>query len=161
MAQKLDQDLKKKKIFDSVQQAAVVGLLRTNDLFQYRFAQLFREYGLTQPQYNVLRILRGEGKPLPCLEIASRLITMVPAITSLIDKLEKRELVERKRCSKDRRVWYVSLRPEGGKLLKKMDKPVAELHAELCRGLTAKECRQLAELMEKARSVHPAKAELE
>ncbi|QGJ70355.1 HTH-type transcriptional regulator MgrA [Planctomycetales bacterium 10988] len=151
MAGKLEQQLKKKRSFDTPQQSVIVGLLRTNDLFQYRFGKLFREYGLTQPQYNVLRILRGEGKPLPCLEIASRLITMVPAITSLIDKLEKRSLVTRQRCNHDRRVWYIGITEAGLTLLSEMDEPVTALHNELCQGLSDEECRQLVELMEKAR----------
>ena len=154
MAGKLEKELKKQRGFESVQQSAVVGLLRTNDLFQYRFSHLFREYGLTQPQYNVLRILRGEGQPLPCLEIASRMITMVPAITSLIDKLETRELVTRKRCTADRRVWYVALTDAGCQLLLQMDHPVMELHRGLCSGLSTAECRQLVELLEKARAPH-------
>jgi DNA-binding MarR family transcriptional regulator len=154
VAGKLEKELRKKRGFDSVQQSVVIGLLRTNDLFQYRFGRLFRDYGLNQPQYNVLRILRGEGKPLPCLEIADRLITMVPAITSLIDKLESKGLVARDRCARDRRVWYVALTPDGHELLKKMDGPVSELHASLCRGLNKTECRQLVELMEKARAAH-------
>lgn len=137
--------------FDSPQQAVVVGMLRTNDLFQYRFGRLLRGYGLTQPQYNVLGILHGGGRPLPCLEIAHRMITIVPAITSLIDKLEKRELVTRQRCHKDRRVWYVSLTDAGKKLVAQMDAPVASLHQELCSGLTKTDCRQLVQLLEKAR----------
>ena len=154
MAGKLEKELKKQRGFESLQQSAVIGLLRTNDLFQYRFSHLFREYGLTQPQYNVLRILRGEGQPLPCLEIASRMITMVPAITSLIDKLEARELVTRKRCTADRRVWYVALTDAGRELLQQVDAPVMELHRGLCSGLSAAECRQLVELLEKARAPH-------
>lgn len=152
MSGQLEQELKKKGSFDSVQQSVVIGMLRTYDLFQYRQAQFFREYGLTQPQYNVLRILRGAGTPLPCLEIADRLITKVPAITSLIDKLEKRQLVERARCSRDRRIWYVSLTAAGAKLLKKMDAPVLQQHAELCAGLSEPECVQLTALLDKARA---------
>ncbi len=161
MAGKLKQQLKKRRGFDSLQQTAVVGLLRTNDLFQYRFGQLFREFGLTQPQYNVLRILRGEGTPLPCLEIAARMITIVPAITSLIDKLEKRKLVTRERCSEDRRVWYVALTDAGSELLKEMDKPVMAMHDKLCGGLSSGECKQLTELLEKARGPHDASAEFD
>ena len=85
---KLQHELKKKRPFDSPEQEAALNLLRTNDQLQIRFARLFREHGLTTSQYNVLRILRGEGKPLPILEIASRMITVVPGITGLIDRLE-------------------------------------------------------------------------
>ncbi len=156
MGGNLEKELKKKKAFDSPQQAVVVGLLRTNDMFQYRFAKLFREYGLSEPQYNILRILRGEGQPLPCLEIASRLITMVPAITSLIDKLEKRELVSRQRCTQDRRVWYVAITSEGMQLLTRLDEPVMNLHHQLCAGLSKTDCHQLVQLLEKARDAHCA-----
>lgn len=151
MAGKLETELRKKQGFDSPQQSVVIGILRTNDLFQYRFARLFRLFELTQPQYNILRILRGEGKPLPCLEIADRMITMVPAITSLIDKLELRGLVSRERSTKDRRVWYVTLTAAGKTLLAELDEPVMALHARLCSPLTKAECEQLANLMEKVR----------
>ena len=70
---------------------------------------------LTSPtQYNILRILRGEGKPLPILEIASRTITVVPGITGLIDRLERAGFVNRLRCQKDRRVIYVARSTDQG-----------------------------------------------
>ena len=148
---KLQRDLKKRRPFELPEQEVVVSILRTNELFQHRFAQLFREYGLTQPQYNILRILRGEGNKLPSLEIASRMITVVPAITSLIDKLERRELVKRERCGKDRRIWYVSLTKNGKKLIKEMDEPNRAMHKQLVGSLSKTECKQLLGLLEKAR----------
>ena len=151
MAGKLEKQLKKKHGFASPQQAAVLGLLRTHDQFQYRQARFFRQYDLTQPQYNILRILRGEGKPLPSLEIAARMITTVPGITRLIDKLESSQLVSRKRDRKDRRVWLVSLTSSGERLVHKLDDPVLAHESALCRGLTKSECMQLVGLLEKAR----------
>ena len=68
-----------------------LSLLRTNDQLQIRFARLFREHGLTPSQYNILRILRGEARPLPILEIAGRTVTVVPGITGLIDRLEAKQ----------------------------------------------------------------------
>src|SRR5919206_4038126 len=106
---KLQHELKKKWPFESPEQEAALSILRTNDQLQIRFARLFREYGLTSSQYNVLRILRGEGKPLPILEIASRTVAVVPGITGLIDRLEHAGFVSRVRCEKDRRVIYVAL----------------------------------------------------
>src|SRR5262245_29150921 len=113
MTTKLQQQLKKKKPFDSPEQEAVLNLLRTGDWLDNRLNRLFREHGLTSSQYNVLRILRGEGGPLPSLEIAERMIQVVPAITGLIDRLEKQQLVERRRCADDRRVVYVEITPKG------------------------------------------------
>src|SRR5882762_10696671 len=101
---KLQHELKKKRPFESLDQEAALSVVRTSDQLQIRFARLLREYGLTPSQYNILRILRGEGQPLPILEIASRTITVVPGITGLIDRLEKAGFVNRVPCEKDRRV---------------------------------------------------------
>src|SRR4051794_19926025 len=95
----------------------MLNILRTADQLQIRFARLFRQFGLTPQQYNILRILRGEGRPLPILEIAARMITVVPGITGLIDRLEAANLVERKRCEQDRRVTYVAISPRAEELL--------------------------------------------
>ena len=71
---KLQQELKKKRPFDSPEQEAILNILRTNDQFQVRFARLFRPFGLTPSQYNVLRILRGAGtRGLSCREIGERM----------------------------------------------------------------------------------------
>src|SRR5260370_38919421 len=99
---KLPQELKKKRPFDSREQEAALSVVRTSDQLQIRFARLFREYGLTPSQYNILRILRGEGKPLPILEIASRTITVVPGITGLIARLEHAGFGNRLRCDEHR-----------------------------------------------------------
>ena len=84
----LQQELKKKQPFESLEQEAILNILRTSDIFHNQFGRLFRGYGLTPSQYNVLRILRGEGKPMPSLEIADRMVQVVPAITGLIDQLQ-------------------------------------------------------------------------
>ncbi|MCG8653339.1 MAG: MarR family transcriptional regulator [Pirellulales bacterium] len=149
---KLERELKKQHGFQSHQQEVVVGLLRTHDRIHYRQAKFFRDYGLTQPQYNILRILRGEGKPLPVLEVADRMITAVPGITRLIDKLEKRSLIFRKRDGKDRRVWNVTITKTGLKLLSELDEPAHQLERDLCRGLSKLECLQLSVLLEKIRA---------
>src|SRR5271165_5520886 len=127
-APKLQHELKKKRPFESPQQEAALSILRTSDQLQIRFARLFREYGLTPSQYNVLRILRGEGKPLPILEIAERTVTVVPGITGLIDRLEQAGFAERHRCEKDRRVIYVALTDHGIKALADLDEPLIALH---------------------------------
>lgn len=148
---RLQAELKKRRPFESPHQEAVLNVLRTNDQFQNKFGRLFRHYALTPSQYNVLRILRGEGKPMPCLEIASRMIQVVPAITGLIDRLEAQELVLRDRCIEDRRVVYITLTDKARKLLTQMDEPVMNLHRGLVGHLTQAELKELSRLLEKAR----------
>ena len=148
----LKRDLKKRRPFESQEQEVVISLLRTNELFQHRFGQFYREHGLTQPQYNILRILRGEGRELPSLEIGERMITVVPAITNLLDKLEARGWVRRQRCESDRRVWHVHLTEDGSILLAELDEPNLAMHEKLVGHLTAAERTQLLTLLEKARA---------
>ncbi|WP_231612639.1 MarR family winged helix-turn-helix transcriptional regulator [Novipirellula galeiformis] len=140
-----------KQPFESCEQEAILNLLRTNDRFMNRFGRLFRQFELTPSQYNVLRILRGEGKPMPCQEIAGRMIQVVPAMTGLLDRLEKQGLVARERSSEDRRVVYIELTATAKDLLKQMDSPVMELHSQLIGHLTRTELNELSRLLEKAR----------
>lgn len=147
----LRQELKKKRPFDSLEQEAALNLLRTSDQVQIRFVRLFRDYDLTPSQYNILRILRGEGKPLPILEIAQRTITVVPGITGLIDGLELAGMVRRERSETDRRVIYVALTERGGELLARLDEPLLDLHQEMMKHLSASEMQQLIRLLEKVR----------
>ena len=156
MSIRLQRELKKKRPFDVPAQAAALGLMRTNDQLQIRFARLFRQYGLTPSQYNVLRILRGEGAPLPILEIAERTVTVVPGITGLIDRLEAAGLVERKRCAEDRRVVYVALTDKAIKILAKMDRPLVELHEKLMGHMSSAEINELIRLLDKVRAGLPA-----
>jgi len=151
MTSKLQQELKKKRPFASTEQEAVLNLWRTSDQFQNRFGRLFRQYGLTQSQYNVLRILRGEGRPLPCLEIAERTIQVVPAITGLLDRLEKQGLVRRERSSDDRRVIHVEITEDARRILSDLDRPVLDLHQALLGHLSRSELKELNRLLEKSR----------
>jgi DNA-binding MarR family transcriptional regulator len=150
-APKLQHELKKKRPFESPEQEAALSVLRTSDQFEIRLARLLREYGLTPSQYNILRILRGEGKPLPILEIASRTITVVPGITGLIDRLEQAGFVNRLRCDKDRRVIYVALTDQGITTLANLDEPLAEFHRKLLGHLSGVELKELIRLLEKVR----------
>lgn len=135
----------------SLEEDASLNLWRTADQLQIHFTRLFREHGLTPQQYNVLRILRGAAQPLPCLDIASRLITAVPAITGLIDRLDDAGLITRERSSTDRRVVYVSITALGRHRLKELDEPVQLLHKSLLGHMDQTALRSLIALSIEAR----------
>lgn len=151
MPSQLQRELKKRQPFESPEIEANLNILRTADQFHNRFGRFFREYGLTNSQYNVLRILRGEGKPMPSLEIAERMVQVVPGITGLIDRLEKQELVKRHRCTEDRRIVYVELTESAIAVLNEIDQPLKDLHHQLMGHLTRDELKELSRLLEKAR----------
>ena len=147
----LQQELGKKKPFESPEKEAMLNIVRTGDQFQNRFGKLFREFGLTGSQHNVLRILRGEGRPMQCLEIRRRMIQVVPAMTGLLDRLEKDGLVTRTRSEKDGRVIYVDLTAKARSVLQQIDAPLTELYSECLGHLSQTELKQLSALLEKAR----------
>jgi DNA-binding MarR family transcriptional regulator len=148
---KLQHEIGKRQPFGSLQEEALLSLLRTSDRLQIEFGRLFRQHDLTLSQYNVLRILRGEGKHLPILEIAHRTVTVVPGITGLIDRLEQAGLVRRQRCYEDRRVIFVAITDRALTLLEKLDGPLRTLHQRLLRRISAGELKTLIHLLEKVR----------
>ena len=157
MAGKLRAELKKRGDFESLEQEATLNLWRTSDQLSNRVGRLLRDFGLTSSQYNVLRILRGAGEPLPSLEIASRLIQVVPAITGLIDRLERDGLVVRQRSEEDRRVVHVELTRQARNLLERIDHPLQQLHHELLGHMSRRELKSLIELLETARQIPDTK----
>ena len=88
---------------------------------------------------------------MPSLEIADRLIQVVPAITGLIDRLEKQGLVVRRRCTEDRRVVYVEITDEALAILKQIDEPITNLHKRLLGHMSRTQLKTLSQLLEKAR----------
>lgn len=122
---------------------------------------LLSGYGLTSAQYNVLRILRGAGEQGSCgREIARKLITAEPDITRLLDRLEKRGLISRRRETRDRRFVTARIEQEGLKILAVLDAPVADLHQRQFGALSGTELKQLTALLEKVRAGGEAPADV-
>ena len=148
----LQKELRKRRPFDAPEQEASLNLARTQDHVRQHFVRLFEEHGLSGPQYNVLRILRGHGGAgLSCLEIAGQMITRMPDITRLVDRLEAVGLVERARSAEDRRVVRVHITRAGLDRLARLDGPVLELHKRLLGHLSRAELAELNRLLVKAR----------
>jgi MarR family 2-MHQ and catechol resistance regulon transcriptional repressor len=151
MPSRLQRELKKRGPFQSLEQEVLLNIARTGDQLLVRGERLFREHGLTASQYNILRILRGEGKPLPMQEIASRTVQVVPGITGLTDRLESAGLVRRERSTEDRRVIFVSITDKALKILAELDEPLVAYEKKLLGCLSQAELRELIRLLEKIR----------
>lgn len=152
MAPSLQSELKKRGPFASVEQEATLAIMRTSDLLENRLARLLREHGLTLSQYNVLRILRGEDGPLPCLEVADRMIQVAPAITRVVDQLLKLDLIVKSQSAADRRVYMVDLKPAAKRLLGKLDQPILDMHRALLRGVSKTDQKSLIRILENLRT---------
>jgi len=148
----LQAETKTRKPFDSLEAEASLNILRTSVELFTPLNALFRKSGVTQPQYNILRILRGAGEAgIPCQEIGSRMITRMPDITRLVDKLETSGLARRDRTSPDRRVVLVSITDKGEKLLQRLDAPVNAMHKKVLGHMTREDLQAINRLMVKAR----------
>ena len=145
--------IRQSRPFRSRRQEALIGLLLTAEAARRPMQELLGQYdGLTQQQYNVLRILRGAGPAgLPTLEIAERMIERTPGITRLLDRLETKQLVARERSATDRRQVYCRISTLGKNLLKKLDRPVDKLDERTMRGLDDREVGELIRLLDKLR----------
>jgi DNA-binding MarR family transcriptional regulator len=141
--------------FDSLQQEAFLNLWRTYDRLRALEDDLFGRYDLTPQQYNVLRLLRGEHpNKVPTLTLAARLVSRAPDITRMLDKLERRGLVERDRPADNRRVVRVGITGAGLALLREMDGPVRACHARQLGHLPAGDLKSLTALLRTARKPH-------
>lgn len=112
------------------------------------------QFGLSIPQYNILRILRGsQGNPLSVNSIRDRMVEKSPNTTRLMDKLIEKNLIERVRCEQDRRVVYVSITAYGLDLLRQMDDYLKNIDDFMAK-ISEQEAIMLNELLDKLRESH-------
>jgi DNA-binding MarR family transcriptional regulator len=114
---------------DNAARDLYLNLVQAYEQLHGEFSSFFRDHGLTQAQYNVLRILVGGPKAgVPCQYVGQRLITRVPDVTRLLDRMEAAGLLERTRSTEDRRVVVVRISAEGRRLCQSLARPVSSLH---------------------------------
>jgi len=162
MRKRLQQEIKQRQPFASLEQEVFLNVLHTADALGQAMEQMLRPAGLSHTQYNVLRILRGAGDAgLSCRAIAARMLTHDPDITRLLDRLERHGLVTRRREQSDRRVVTAHITSAGLSLLQNLDAPVAALHRRLLGHLGPERLAALAEMLEQARAVPAPERESE
>jgi DNA-binding MarR family transcriptional regulator len=146
-------DEKPSQNFRSREQEATLGLLRTADAVKRSLAQVIEPHGITPQQYNVLRILRGAGSDgIPTLTIGERMIEQTPGVTRLVDRLERKGLVARTPCPKDRRRVFCRITAKGLDLLKELDDPVNRWDSHAVSVLPPSELDTLVDLLDRVRA---------
>lgn len=97
-------------------------MIYTSNWLEQEQSNLFKPFGVTLPQYNVLRILRGQyPKPATVSLLIERMLDKTSNASRIVDKLEAKGLVTRKQCPNDRRTVDVLITDKGLALLKEMD----------------------------------------
>ncbi|MFN7992672.1 MAG: MarR family transcriptional regulator [Bryobacteraceae bacterium] len=135
------------RLIGGPEETAFLSIVRTAEVVSHPLVQLLKTHELSVTQYNVLRILRGAADGLTCGEIANRMITRDPDITRLLDRLEKRNLIERARDRKDRRAVLTRITPHGLEFLAALDEPVQQTHRQTLGHLGAQRLAQLSDLL--------------
>ncbi len=152
MANKLKDEIKQTKPFSGLEQEALLNIRRTAGYLEHTMQQILKQHGLTEPQYNVLRILRGAGPGgLRCSEIGERMITRDPDITRLLARLESHRLIERWRDAEDRRVTQSRISAPGMEILAQLDPVVETIATSLLQHLDKPRLGLLIDLMEEVR----------
>ena len=134
--------------FDNQKVKAMLNILYTASWINNCQNEFFKPYGISPQQYNILRILRGAGKPLNVQTIKDRMIERAPNATRLMDKLCAKGLIERIPSETDRRVVKVAITEPGKALLASIPNT---LNNELLKNLSDKDALQLSDLLDKMR----------
>ncbi|MBX3102935.1 MAG: MarR family transcriptional regulator [Bacteroidetes bacterium] len=144
----LEQALKTSK-FQSPGHRAIVNVLFTASYVRKVHNHMLKRYGLTIPQYNVLRILRGaHPQPATVRMIAERMIDENSNASRVVDKLKEKGLVSRFTSELDRRLVDINITPKGLELLKEIDPMAQEFSMGMEKALNPQEILELNRLLD-------------
>lgn len=147
----LEEDIKQTKGFQSQRQKALVNIIYSEAWLRDKLGTTLKPFGLTNQQYNVLRILRGSNpKPLSTSSIRDRMLDKMSDASRIVDRLFKKGLLERKTCSSDKRLVDVFITKEGMSLLDKIDSVMDDLNSNL-NTITEEEAETLNNILDKLR----------
>ncbi|MBO9570967.1 MAG: MarR family transcriptional regulator [Chitinophagaceae bacterium] len=127
-----------------------VNLIFTYNWVMEQSRKFYEKADLTPQQYNILRILRGASAPLSTLQIRQRMLDKMSDTSRIVDRLVKKELVEKVISKTDRRLVDVTISDKGRQLLNQLDQQVHELDSQLT-GISEEEARTMNTLLDKLR----------
>lgn len=147
----IGEDIKQSR-FKSAHHKMIINLVYTTNWLNTIQMREFKGFGLSAQQYNILRILRGQGKnPVNLGLIQERMLDKNSNASRLIEKLRLKKLIERKESKADRRQVDIVITDKGLELLEQMDvKMVAP--EDRFKSLSEAEAEQLSQLLDKLRS---------
>ena len=135
---------------ENIHNKAVINLMLTGNYVVEHLNGFLKVYDLTVQQYNILRILRGQdGLPINLYELQDHMIHKMSNTTRLVEKLRKKELLERKVCEANRRKIEILITDKGLDLLAGIDQSLINYEKNLVHKLTQEELVKLLELLKK------------
>lgn len=147
---KIEDEIKQRTFKDGYQKAHI-NIIYTAGWLQQRQAAAFKEFGITLPQFNILRILRGQHpEPATVNLLIERMLDKTSNASRIVDKLEAKQLVTRTVCPSNRRAVDIRITKAGLELLSRMDVAMQQRPIGL-QNLTEAEAAQLSDLLDKIR----------
>jgi DNA-binding MarR family transcriptional regulator len=143
----LRESIQQTRPFESKETEAILTLIWAQDRVLERALEPLGPTELSLAQYNVLRILRGSPEGLETRQVCDRLIARAPNLTRLVDKLEAKGYLRRRRDQTDRRVIHLVITPEGLRHLESLDQPMAESTRRAMSALSARDLDTLIRLL--------------
>ncbi len=138
--------------FQVPEQEAYLNLVRTHALLSDEVAELFKQHHLSQPLYNVLKVVARMGDAgMPSQSIAQYMVARDPDITRLVDRLQKDGLIKRERDEQDRRIVRVRVTRSGLEAIEKLDPLIWKLHQQQLGHLNQEKLELLNQLLVEAR----------
>lgn len=107
-------------------------------LFKQYMRKNFEEEGMTLPQGAVIGTLAKDGE-MKITDLSCRLNMTNSTISGILDRLEKQQLVVRKRSEEDRRIVYVRLTPKVEEMYKERHEKIEDKFQELLNSGTPEE----------------------
>ncbi|NJL11620.1 MAG: MarR family transcriptional regulator [Microscillaceae bacterium] len=148
--QKIEDKLAQKK-FQNEWHKLRVNLLHTASWLKNEVADFLAPYGITQPQFNILRIVRGHHpEPLSTLQIRERMIDRMSDTSRMVERLVKKSLLRKEPCTHDKRLVNIYITEAGLSLLFLIDQKMPQLDA-VTQGLDEAEAQLLNALLDKLR----------
>lgn len=142
------------KEFKTEGEKLLLNLLYTASWLNVRQTRFFKPFGISQQQYNVLRILKGQSsKGITVLEIQDRMLEKTSNTSRLIDKLLEKKLVSRKQNKEDRRRVEVKLTNDGLLLLNEIE-PFLVKEIDIFNTLTVNEQKTVNTLLDKLKEIN-------
>ena len=148
----IEQDIQQASFRNEFQKMGI-NLLFTANWLNEQIGKILSEEGVTQQQYNILRILRGSATPLSTLKIRERMLDKMSDTSRIVDRLIAKELVVKNTCEKDKRLVDITLSPKGLDLVDQLDKFNDRIDA-LLKGINASEAATMNQILDKIRTVH-------
>lgn len=138
----------KKKI--PLHSRTIIHFMLVNSKISEAIAATLKPFDVSQQQFNVLRILRGQNeKPANLSTLNERMISKMSNTTRLVDKLLLKGFVDRITCPSNRRKVEINITKKGKAALDKMDAAMKEAENDLLKSLSKKELEHLNKLLNK------------